>query len=268
MAGVVATLFLSIATMALLLTDLSLASAEGIGHLEFNYSDPWKWGSISPQFALCSTGKHQSPINIIHSKVIVHKGLAPLSTYYHLDNATLLNTGLSIEEQVKGRSAFVIGGKTYKLMQVHWHTPSEHLLNGVQYPAELHQVHQAEDGSRAVVGILYKYGKPDALVEKIQPHLKALAEEDCGDHAREEIFLRRFNNRALNRKPRKYYRYVGSLTTPPCDENVIWTVMAKVKTMSKKQVAALSGTLCALNKRNSRPVQPLNGREVHFYNGN
>ncbi|GAB2300719.1 hypothetical protein Dimus_034756 [Dionaea muscipula] len=267
MASAVTRIF-SITGIALLL-NIASASAEGLG-LEFNYSDPSRWGSLSPQFALCSSGKHQSPINIVPNEAAVNKSLAPLSTSYHLDNATLLNTGLSIKEQVKGASALVIDGKTYRLLQVHWHTPSEHLLNGVKYAAELHQVHQAEeDGSLAVVGILYKYGKPDRLVAKIQSHLDELADlKHCGDHGKDEIFLRHFDNKALRRRPRRYYRYFGSLTTPPCDENVIWTVMTKVKTMSKEQVASLSDSLCALNKRNARPVQPLNGRKVQLYDGN
>ncbi|GMH09915.1 hypothetical protein Nepgr_011756 [Nepenthes gracilis] len=136
-----------------------------------------------------------------------------------------------------------------------------------KYPAELHQVHQAADGSIAVIGILYQYGHPDPLVAEIQPHLHLLADKNCGDHANDEIFLGKFDNELLRNWSRKYYRYPGSLTTPPCDEHVIWTVLTKVKTMSKEQVASLRAPLCPINKDNARPVQPLHGRKVQRYDG-
>ncbi|GAB4833381.1 hypothetical protein Ancab_031624 [Ancistrocladus abbreviatus] len=252
--------------MSMLLNN-SFAAADEVS-VKVNYSDPGKWGSLSPQFALCSSGKHQSPIDILHAQTTVNKSLAPLSRDYYLDNATLLNTGLAIKVEVNGRSAFLVDGKEYSLVQIHWHTPSEHHLNGIRYAAELHEVHRAADGSLAVVAILYNYGKPDPLVAMIQPHLKALAEKECGEHGKDEIFLGNFDDRVLRKRPRKYYRYYGSLTTPPCSEPVTWTVMTKVKTMSKEQVSSMRSSLCSLNRHNNRPVQPLHDREVQLYDGN
>ncbi|GMH09916.1 hypothetical protein Nepgr_011757 [Nepenthes gracilis] len=106
--------------------------ALGGGAVEFDYSNPDEWGSLSPQFELCSSGKQQSPIDIVHAETIVNNTLHTLSRDYHLDSATLVNTGVSIKVKVKGKSEFDIDGKKYVLLQVHWHTPSEHLFNGIR----------------------------------------------------------------------------------------------------------------------------------------
>lgn len=244
---------------------ISVAS-EGLP--KFNYSETEKWGSMQPSYAACSTGKRQSPIDINTNDVVVNKTMQPLSRNYHVYNATLSTDGIEVEVVFSGEGELIIDGKTYKLKQMHWHTPSEHLLNGVQYAAELHQVHAAADGSRAVVGILFKYGNPDPVLTMLKPQLDELAKEACPKTER-KVTIPRFESRFLRKRPRKYYRYPGSLTTPPCDENVTWNVITKVKTISKEQVEALKAPLCEVNKiKNARPTQQQNGRKVQLYDGN
>ncbi|KAL9227687.1 hypothetical protein vseg_003346 [Gypsophila vaccaria] len=234
---------------------------------EFNYSDPQRWGSESPQYVACSTGKQQSPIDIISKDAIVNKTLQPLTRDYHIYNASLVTNGIEVEVVFSGKGELVVHGKIYKLKQMHWHAPSEHSLNGVQYDAELHQVHAADDGSRTIVGVLYKYGPPSQLLSMLKPQLKGLAISPCQGHT-QHVPIPRFESLYVRRRPREYYRYMGSLTTPPCDENVLWNVLTKVKTISKDQVAALKAPLCEANKRrNARPTQALNGRRVQLYDG-
>ncbi|CAO2839326.1 unnamed protein product [Amaranthus hypochondriacus] len=104
---------------------------------------------------VCLTGKKQSPVNINTNEVVLNNTLQPLDRGYNLLNATLASEGKHIEIKLHGRGEVIIDCKTYNLRQMHWHIPSEHRFNGVQYASELHQVHVADDGSRAVVAILY-----------------------------------------------------------------------------------------------------------------
>ncbi|CAO2839327.1 unnamed protein product [Amaranthus hypochondriacus] len=235
---------------------------------KFNYLEPEKWGSLNPKYEACSKGKRQSPLNINTNEAVITESLKPLTRFYHIYNASLSTDGIDVEIKFQGRGELIIDGKTYKLKQMHWHTPSEHHFNGVQYASELHQVHVADDGSRAVVAILYKYGPPDPVLTMLKPQLEELAKKPCqGDET--QVAIPEFESMFLNRRPRKYYRYPGSLTTPPCDENVTWNIVCKVKTISKDQIEALKAPLCEANrKRNARPIQPLNGRKVEAYAAN
>ncbi|KMT06783.1 hypothetical protein BVRB_7g159420 [Beta vulgaris subsp. vulgaris] len=223
---------------------------------------------MHPNYAACSKGKRQSPININTNDVVANKTMKPLSRKYHIYNATLCTDGYDTEVAFNGRGELIIDGRTYKLKQMHWHTPSEHRLNGVQYPAELHQVHATDDGNRAVVAILFEYGKPDPVLTMLKPQLNELAKEPCQGGLERQVAIPWFGSSFLKKRPRKYYRYPGSLTTPPCDENVIWSVLTKVESITKDQIEALKAPLCEANKiKNARPTQPLNGRKVQKYDG-
>ncbi|KNA11924.1 hypothetical protein SOVF_130620, partial [Spinacia oleracea] len=125
-----------------------------------------------------------------------------------------------------------------------------------------------DDGKRAVVGVFFNYGKPDPVLTMLKPELDKLAKEPCQRKER-KVDIPMFDSSFLKRRPRKYYRYPGSLTTPPCDENVIWNVLSEVETISKDQVEALKAPLREAYKiKNARPTQPLNGRKVQTYDGN
>ncbi|KMT06781.1 hypothetical protein BVRB_7g159400 [Beta vulgaris subsp. vulgaris] len=214
---------------------------------------------------VCSSGKRQSPIDINTYEVVLNKTLEPLDRDYHINKGTLVTNGTHVEMTFSGGGVLKINGKAYDLKKVQFHTPSEHHLNGIQYAAELQQVHEAADGSRAVVAILFKDGGPSCTnLDMIMPQLKELAKTPCVGHE-QKVDIRKFDLSFLRRWPRDYYRYPGSLTSPPCDENVIWNVLCEAKTISTEQITALSAPLCEENKNNARPVQPLNGRKVQTY---
>lgn len=217
--------------------------------------------------SLCSSGKSQSPIDIISSEAFINKSLESLTRNYHVFNASLLTDGKHLQISFNGKGGLIIDGKTYSLNQMHWHTPSEHRINGIQYAAELHEVHKAAGGIATVVGILFEEGPPSPLLAMLKPQLDELAKKPC-EAPQEKVAIPTFASSFLRRRPRKYYRYMGSLTTPPCTEKVLWNVLAKVKTISKDQVALLKATVCGANKQNARPTQPLNGRIVQQYDGN
>ncbi|KAK9290010.1 hypothetical protein L1049_008173 [Liquidambar formosana] len=237
--------------------------------IKFTYSGatyPDKWGTLSPQFSACSNGKSQSPVNIVKKEAVIDHNLKPLGRHYNPANATLVNHGVNIGVTYdRNVGVMTVDGKNYTLKQMHWHSPSEHHINGVQYPAELHQVHMADDGNFSVVSVLYRYGNADPFISKLMGKLKELAKEACLEHEQAQIPLGIMNVKHIKRNTRKYYRYVGSLTTPPCTEHIIWNVLGKVRSISKEQVAALTAPLEAACKNNSRPIQALNGRHIQLY---
>lgn len=258
-----------LAIALMLLVSSTSASDAGLTAGLFGYVDPngpRKWGSLSPKFAECSKGKHQAPVNIVKDQVVHNKSLKPLIRDYTPVNATLVNNGFNIEIRFDEHvGVLVANGKNFTLKRAHWHTPSEHRIHGKQFPAELHLVHQAVDGNFSVVSVLYKYGAPDTFLTKIKANLDELAKEQCAGHEESHIPLGITDTKYMRRKTRKYYRYVGSLTTPPCTENILWNILGKERSISKEQVRALKAPLTSSCKDNSRPIQPLNGRKIELY---
>ncbi|KAK1300802.1 Bifunctional monodehydroascorbate reductase and carbonic anhydrase nectarin-3 [Acorus calamus] len=117
----------------------------------------------------CSSGKLQSPINIIKDNAIWNPKLEPLTRYYNSANGTLVDSGFNIQLRYDDSvGGLIIGGKNYTLKQMHWHTPSEHTIDGIRYPVELHLVHMSKDGDIAVVAILYNLGDPDPFLDQVR----------------------------------------------------------------------------------------------------
>ncbi|CAN1303143.1 Alpha carbonic anhydrase 1, chloroplastic, partial [Linum perenne] len=238
--------------------------------VRYGYSGPNgpdKWGSLSPIFQTCESGKSQSPIDINDNDVVKNNNLEKLEGEYKPVEATLVNTGYNIIVHFDDPEAgeLTIDGKTYKLKQMHWHTPSEHTMNGTQYPMELQVVHKADDGSFTIIAVLYEYGeKEDPILKKIKDELVELGEDKCSMKEESEVEIKKIEFKMLKEKAPKYYRYEGSLTFPPCTEKVIWNIIAKVKTVTKEQVKAVTNPLEYDFKVNARPVQPLNGRKVEI----
>uniref|UniRef100_A0A2N9G681 Carbonic anhydrase n=1 Tax=Fagus sylvatica TaxID=28930 RepID=A0A2N9G681_FAGSY len=222
----------SVLAIALFLVGTSAQDhpEEELNSISFGYSGtngPEKWGSLSPLFNECSSGKTQSPVDIVKDKVVRNKNLKPLSIDYSPANSTLVNNGFNVGMRYEGDVGVLIAdGKNFSLKQVHWHSPSEHRINGEQYPTELHMVHQAADGSFSVVSILYKYGDADPLLTKIKDQLSELAKEVCAGNEEAHI---------------------------------------PVRSISKEQVEALQAPLYSTCKKNARPAQPLNGRQIELY---
>ncbi|KAG8376729.1 hypothetical protein BUALT_Bualt09G0094100 [Buddleja alternifolia] len=211
-------------------------------------------GEASTNFSTCSDGKSQSPINILKGKVVFNNTLKPLISSYDSANVTLVNNEFSVGLHYPEHSGgLIVDGKMYNLEQIHWHTPSEHQINGLQYAAELHLVHVSEDKNVSVVAVLFKYGPPDPLVAKIQNKLNELATYKAKRREEAPITIGYFHSKLLSKRARKYYRYIGSFTTPPCSENVVWHVLGKVRSISREQVEALKAPLDKRCKNNARP---------------
>lgn len=225
-----------------------------------------RWGRLSPQYSACSKGKIQSPININRNETVHNKNLKPLIREYKPANATLVTSVCNIGVQYEGDcGVLTMDSKNYTLKKMHWHSPSEHRINGVRYPLELHLVHMGENNAYSVVAILYQYGSPDPFIAKLKASLDKLTNEVKAGEQDAHIPLGILDTKLVGKRTRKYYRYMGSFTTPPCTENVVWHILGKDRTVTKEQVEALKAPLGIAYKVNERPLQPLNGRKVELY---
>ncbi|XP_078447540.1 alpha carbonic anhydrase 1, chloroplastic-like [Wolffia australiana] len=240
------------------------------GRARFAYDGsitPQKWGDLSPQYALCATGTRQSPIDIVRSAAVADPNLKPLGSSYNPGSASLIDNGFNVMLKYgEDVGVIVIDGKKYKLQQLHWHSPSEHTIDGVQYPVEMHLVHLSETGDISVVAVLYKYGRADPFLSQLAEKMTTLmtAVKSGNPHANVSAGL--VSTRALTQHTNKYYRYVGSLTTPPCTEGVTWNILGKVMEMSIEQASSLTSLLEDDCRHNARPTQPLLGRRVLLCN--
>jgi carbonic anhydrase len=150
-----------------------------------------------------------------------------------------------------GGGELMVAGVKYKLLQFHWHTPSEHELNGAKFPMEMHLVHQAADGTLSVVGVWIKRGKEHKELRKIFADLPTQPDQ--------HRTISRFNLTRLLPANLESFRYLGSLTTPQFNEGVRWIVLAKPIEMSQEQINAF---MQLFPEGNSREIQPLNGRTI------
>ncbi|ONK77584.1 uncharacterized protein A4U43_C02F8150 [Asparagus officinalis] len=255
---------------ALGLTSL-LASFTAVAGQDFGYGNgpngPQKWGDLKHEWTTCGAGKQQSPIDIPKIEVDdKNDKLGSLTRDYVDSKATLINNGFNVELRYEeGVGSVTADGRNYSLQQLNWHTPSEHTLNGERFPAELQMVHRTQDGLFAVVSILYQIGDEDTFLNQLMEGLKRLEKEKCDDNQEARISVGKVDNKALRRSTKKYFRYLGSLTTPPCTEFISWTIMGKIREMSQAQVDALKAPLAEAYRNNSRPIQPLNGRTVMLF---
>lgn len=212
------------------------------GHL-----GPENWGALSPDFEPCEEGKEQSPINIPPSAPVNPPNIV---FNYRPTRLHIINNSYTIQINCDKGSWIKVEDETYHLQQFHFHAKSEHTLAGQYGDMELHLVHQNERGVYAVIGAIIKRGADNPAYAPIFDNLP----EEPGDL--ETIGWTTFNAVDLLPQERSYYRYNGSLTTPPCTEGVKWFMLTQPVTLSASQIAAYE----RLYNNNYRPVQPLNGR--------
>ncbi|CAL9043880.1 alpha carbonic anhydrase 7-like [Musa acuminata AAA Group] len=248
------------------LQSVLVASQEVEDEKEFSYekgseTGPEHWGEIHKDWAACGKGHMQSPIDLTHKRVQILPHLGRLRRSYHPAEAILKNRGHDImlkwEEEAGG---LWINGTEYALKQLHWHSPSEHTVDGRRFSLEMHMVHESTDNKTAVVGILYTIGRHDPFLAKLERYIEKIADK----HEAEEA-VGMVDPRHIKRGSRKYYRYMGSLTTPPCTEGVVWTIVKKVRTVTRKQVALLREAVHDDSEMNARPTQKINDRMIGLY---
>ena len=248
------------ALVVLLLMGAVVARAEE-PHWGYNCEEgaPFEWGLLDAQFAECLEGQAQSPIDI-NTTGSLRRPLTPLGFRYRTTNLRVVNNGHTVEAYLPAGSVtgtLRIGARTYLMERFHWHTPSEHWINGNVLEMELHMVHQASDGENLVVGALIRTGHNNDELDKIWNVLPELGDP--------EVNVTDFSLARLLPAGRRSYRYNGSLTTPPCGQGIRWVVLAEPVEMSQQQIEKFR-TIFYGNEKfpvgNARPLQPRNGRRV------
>lgn len=222
--------------------------AEGPVHWTYEGTEgPEHWGDLSHDFELCKIGAQQSPVDI-PANAPTNPG--DLTFHYQPSALSILNNGHTIQANYDAGSTMTVAGKTYNLAQFHFHIPSEHELNGELKAMELHLVHQATDGELAVVGILLVPGQENAALAPVFGNLPA-NQQDAAPVAGATV-----NASDFLPADHTFYRYDGSLTTPPCTEGVKWQVMQNPVEVSQAQIDAFK----AIFPEDARPAQPLGNR--------
>ncbi|MDQ0243353.1 carbonic anhydrase [Bacillus fengqiuensis] len=214
---------------------------------------PEHWGELDPSYSACINGNEQSPINIEFSQVKTNERLENIQIQYKPTPFSLVNNGHTVQANASTpTNSIVVEGNEYKLAQFHFHTPSEHQLNGQPYDMELHLVHQDANGKLAVLGVMIQEGTES---EKLASIWDALPKEETEKDVtvEEEVDLQ-----ALLPVDQTSFHYNGSLTTPPCAEEVKWIIFEQPMEMSKEQIQAFQ----QIFPDNHRPVQSLNEREI------
>jgi len=213
---------------------------------------PEHWGELSPEFAACSEGREQSPIDIPAAASV---NPADIVFNYQPTALNIVNNGHTIKVSYDEGSSIEVDGTTYNLLQFHFHALSEHTIKGEYSDVEMHLVHQSAAGGYAVVGVMLERGSENQAYALVWGHLPAEEGEP------ETIGGVTVKADDLLPAERTYHRYNGSFTTPPCTEGVKWFVMSTPVELSEAQVAAFE----AIYDHNYRPVQPFNQRV--FYAG-
>ncbi len=249
----------------LLLIPLLSANAAFCGEPEWHYETQAQWGALEDTdpalpvplkypYAVCGLGQYQSPVELSGRKL--EKKLDTLTFRYTKFAADFVNNGHAVQDLPTAgdeyRGKLKIGPLDYPLIQFHFHTPSEHVIGGRHFPAELHFVHIRDDGRAAVVGVLIETGdKPNKTLQTIIDNTPSEPGHNASD-----VIVNPNDLLPAQRKP--YYAYAGSLTTPPCREGIEWFVLARPITATAQQIAQLR----SLEHDNHRDPQPLNGRTV------
>jgi carbonic anhydrase len=223
-------------------------STDPHAHWSYSGSDgPSNWGKLSTAYSLCKSGEQQSPINLTAAS---QAELATLTANYRSTPLVILNNGHTVQVNYAPGSTMEVGHSVYNLLQFHFHTPSENTVNGQAFPMEVHFVHKSRDGLLGVLAVMFKTGKKNIALQEIWNHLPKSA------GGAQNISNVAVNGLDLLPTHKEYYRFVGSLTTPPCSEKVQWHVLKDSIEASSEQINAFTNII----GRNARPVQPLNVR--------
>ena len=206
-----------------------------------------RWGELDPSFAVCAEGAQQSPVDLTGA---IPAGAGTLDIQWHPAEAHLVDIGHTIQVDVAEGSSINLEGRHFSLLQFHFHLPSEHTVDGDGFPMEVHFVHQAKEGDLAVVGVFMGIGESHPAIKSIWSATPGPGEPSAS--------LPELDPRTLLPEEPDYFRYAGSLTTPPCSEVVSWVVMTEPISVSPAQADAFA----ARYPMNARPVQALNRRSI------
>ena len=237
-----------------LLVATSLLASSHASHWGYTgHEGPSNWGDLDPKYTMCKSGVSQSPINISNEVSVKTNDLAPIKFSYRTGADSVVNNGHTVQVNIKGGSFITVDGIRFSLKQFHFHTPSENQIEGKNFPLEAHFVHASSDGKLAVVAVMFEDGAQNETLKKIWSKMPHEAGKTVGCGLTSVVVDK------IIPQNREYFRFNGSLTTPPCSEGVRWFVMKDYSHISAAQTKEF---LELFHHANNRPVQPINARKV------
>ncbi|MBW8829656.1 MAG: carbonic anhydrase family protein [Burkholderiales bacterium] len=227
------------------------AKAAALQHLQWSYDGaggPEAWGKLKPDFAKCASGTRQSPIDIRDG---IQVNLDPIQFDYKPTAFRVIDNGHTVQVNVAPGNFIEVNGKRFELLQFHFHRPSEERIQGKQFDMVVHLVHKDAEGRLALVAVLLERGGAHSIVQTVWNNLPL----EKGEEQAAQVPL---DLNQLLPAERSYYTYMGSLTTPPCSEGVLWMVMKRPVPIAQEQI----GIFARLYPMNARPVQSASGRMI------
>ncbi|SEK95102.1 carbonic anhydrase [Roseateles sp. YR242] len=209
---------------------------------------PDRWGQLHPDWRQCAIGTRQSPIDI---RDTIRVDQEAIRFDYHPSRFSVLDTGHTIQVNVAPGNTIEIMGRRFELQQFHFHRPSEERINGRQYDMVAHLEHKDADGRMATIAVLLERGQDQALIQTVWNYLPL----ERGDNYEAPVTI---DLSQLLPKDRAYFTYMGSMTTPPCAEGVLWMVLRQPVQVSSQQISIFS----RLYPMNARPLQAASGRLI------
>ncbi|WP_445492682.1 carbonic anhydrase [Niallia sp. 03133] len=219
------------------INTVSATEVKNEEHLDYSDQKDWDFES----------GDMQSPIDIDLSRTEKMIDDGNLDLKYGSKISYIEDNGHSI--QVGGSGPAMIDGRHFEFIQVHFHAQSEHTINGVHYPIEAHFVNSSQDGRIAVIGVFFKEGTENKIFGDILSNIQK---------GKKNTSVSPINLKSMLPENNSYYHYLGSLTTPPLNENVEWYVMSTPIEVSKIQIEEFN----QYYDSNNRDIQKLNDRHV------
>ncbi len=209
---------------------------------------PANWSKINSKWSQCGTGVRQSPIDIRDGMKV---DLEKLAFDYKPSSFSVIDNGHTIQVNLAGGNFITVQSRSYELVQFHFHRPSEERINGKSFEMVVHLVHRDVEGKMAVLAVLLERGAAHNLIQTVWNNLPL----EKHDTVQPSVVL---DVAELLPERRDYYTYMGSLSTPPCTEGVLWLVMKQPMQASPQQMAIFS----RLYPFNARPVQAHSGRVI------
>jgi carbonic anhydrase len=235
-------------------TGKAKLKADGVqarAHRQWAYhgeNGPAHWHELNPEFKQCGMGQRQSPIDIRDG---IPVELDPIQFEYKLSAFRVIDNGHTVQVNLESGNRIMVNGRRYELIQFHFHRPSEERLNGRQFDMVAHLVHKDLEGKLAVIAVLIEEGKGHPIVQQVWNNLPL-------EKRTEQPGLHGIDLMKLLPEDRRYVTYMGSLTTPPCTEGVLWMVIKQPVSVSRQQI----DTFSRFYPMNARPVQPIGDRLI------
>lgn len=220
-------------------------------HVHWGYEGegaPENWAKLDAKNKVCGTGERQSPIDIRDG---IRVDLEPLKIDYRPSQFRIVDNGHTVQAMVSGGS-LTVTGKTYELLQFHFHRPSEEKVAGKRYDMVAHLVHKSDEGQLAVIAVLMERGQENPVIQTLWNNMP-LEKNVTVTPPAASVDLS-----GLLPKNRSYFTYMGSLTTPPCTEGVLWIVLKEPVQISQEQFDIFG----RLYRNNARPIQSAGDRLI------